>query len=127
MKNNRHTRSVVPLLILAVLAGCTNQPQAGQAGYESAVQGSIVVKVDPEIRPLLEGIHPLYVKENPKANITFTEGAAADLLYAMLNGSDRIAVVARDYTAEELQMRADAGADSLPRALVELLGGLLVM
>lgn len=105
-------------LVLAFLIGCTSKPEPGQAGYESAVQGSIVVKVDPEIRPLLDGIHPLYVKENPKANITFSEGAAADVLFAMLNHSERIAVIARDYTPEERQMVADAGTDTLPRALV---------
>lgn len=106
------------VVVLVFLIGCTSKPEPGQAGYESAVQGDIVVKVDPEIRPLLDGIQPLYVKENPKANITFSEGAAADLMFAMLNHSERIAVVARDYTSEERQMVSDAGADTLPRALV---------
>jgi hypothetical protein len=105
---------------IVVVSSCTNDPQQGQPGYESALQGSITVLIDPEVRPLIDSLQTLYVREHPKAEIAFKEAVADEAMNAMLNRSERIAIIARSYTPVENDLRAEAGADSLPRALLAM-------
>jgi hypothetical protein len=106
--------------MITVIIGCTSEPQQGQPGYESALQGAITVLIDPEVRTLIDSLQPLYVREHPKAEITFREAVADEAMNAMLNRTERIAIVARSYTPVENDLRSEAGADSLPRALMAM-------
>lgn len=112
-------RCIVPVT-LVFTAACTEQPDPSKAGYESAIQGAITVLIDPELRPLMDSIQVLYQRENPKAAITFSEVPADDAMHAMLNRTERIAVIGRSYTPVENDLRQEAGADSLPRALMAM-------
>jgi hypothetical protein len=76
--------------------------------------------IDPEVRTLIDSLQPLYVREHPKAEITFREAVADEAMNAMLNRTERIAIVARSYTPVENDLRSEAGADSLPRALMAM-------
>lgn len=112
-------RYIVPL-IAVFTAACTEQPDPSKAGYESAIQGAVTVLIDPELRPLMDSIQVLYQREHPKAIITFSSLPANDAMHAMLNRTERIAVIARSYTPVENDLRQEAGADSLPRALMAM-------
>jgi hypothetical protein len=107
-------------LLAALLLSCSDQQDPSKAGYESAIQGSITVLIDPEYRELMDTIQTLYAKEHPKAVITFKEVVAGDAMMSMLNRTERIAIVARNYTPAEEDVRLAAGADSLPRALLSV-------
>jgi len=104
--------------IAALVSACSEQPDTSKAGYESAIQGAVTVLVDPEMRGLIDSIQVLYNSENPKAKVSFLDTPAGDAMMSMLNRTERVAVIARDYTPEEQDVRMQAGADSLPRALL---------
>ncbi len=119
-RSSRGWNIAAGLVMITVIIGCTSEPQQGQPGYESALQGAITVLIDPEVRTLIDSLQPLYVREHPKAEITFREAVADEAMNAMLNRTERIAIVARSYTPVENDLRSEAGADSLPRALMAM-------
>lgn len=119
-RSSRGWNIAAGLVMITVIIGCTSEPQQGQPGYESALQGAITVLIDPEVRTLIDSLQPLYVREHPKAEITFREAVADEAMNAMLNRAERIAIVARSYTPVENDLRSEAGADSLPRALLAM-------
>lgn len=67
---------------------------------------------------LLDSMQALYAKQFPKATISFTTTPALDAIHSVTNGSNRIAIVARDYTPEERDALLAVGADSIPRAIL---------
>jgi hypothetical protein len=85
---------------------------------ETAVSGAVTVLVDEEIRPLMDSILIYHARENPKVSVTLRQGVAGDIMHAMISRSERIAIVARDYTPQEDSLITAGELDTLPRALV---------
>ena len=101
------------ILLLSCDGGETRQPDA-----ETAVSGELTVLVDEEIRPLLDSIVIYHARENPKASVTLRSMSATETMRRMIDRSERIAIVARDYTPEEDSLMKAAELDTVPRALV---------
>jgi hypothetical protein len=100
-------------LMVSCGAGASREPNA-----ESAVSGDLTVLVDEEIRPLLDSIVIYHERENPKASVTLQPMSATETMRRVIGRSERIAIVARDYTPEEDSLIRAAELDTVPRALV---------
>lgn len=85
---------------------------------ESALAGTLTVLVDPEILPLLRNAKALYDKEHPNAHVSLVASNVAESMNRMLNHEERIAIIARDYTASEDSAVANDPDDTLPRSLL---------
>ncbi len=101
------------ILLLSCGGGETPRP-----AMETAVSGALTVLVDEEIRPLLDSIVIYHARENPKASVTLRSLSATETMRRIIGRSERIAIVARDYTPEEDSLIKAAELDTVPRALV---------
>lgn len=101
------------ILLLSCGGGETPRP-----AMETAVSGELTVLVDEEIRPLLDSIVIYHARENPKASVTLRSLSATETMRRIIGRSERIAIVARDYTPEEDSLIKAAELDTVPRALV---------
>ncbi len=105
--------------ILAILgAACTPSEQTGSAEKETALSGTISVVCDPDMIPMLEGVKRLYDSEHPNANVTLVPMDVDSAMLSMLNHEQRIAIIARDYTEQELLLRQQDPGDTLQRSLL---------
>lgn len=103
------------MLIAVVVSSCGGD---SRPTTESAVAGEVTVLVDEEIRPLLDSILIYHARENPKAHISVKTLDASAIMHAMIGRSERVAIVARDYTHQEDSLISVAQVDTVSRALV---------
>lgn len=104
--------------VAVLLASCAPSEHGESVGQETALSGTITVACDPDILALLEGPKALYDSEHPKANVTLVPMDADSAMLAMLNHEQRIAIVARDYTEQEILLRQQDPGDTLQRTLL---------
>lgn len=108
-------RFAAALLIGVVLSSCGGD---SRPTTESAVAGDVTVLVDEEIRPLLDSILIYHARENPKAHISVKTLSASAIMHTMIDRSERVAIVARDYTHQEDSLMSTAQIDTVSRAVV---------
>lgn len=109
---------VAVICISLLTVSCGNADKDLRPASETAVSGEVTVWVDEEIRPLMDSILIYHARENPKAKINVQTMAATGIVHKMISRSERIAIVARDYTPEEDSLIRSAELDTLSRALV---------
>lgn len=118
MKNNVLAQSILVLMFVLGLTACTDTAQKDGSQTESALSGSISVSVDPEIIGLLSSAKVLYDKAHPNASVTLVSSDVYTTMDRMLNHTERIAIIARDYTPSEDSAIANDPTDTLPRTLL---------
>ncbi len=101
-----------------LLASCGPSEHSESVGQETALSGAITVVCDPDMIPLLEGPKALYDSAHPKADVTLVPMDVDSAMLAMLNHEQRIAIVARDYTEQEILLRQQDPGDTLQRTLL---------
>lgn len=106
------------IAIALVAAACTPSERAETADQETALSGSITVVCDPDMAPMLSGAKRLYDSVHPKASVTLLPMDVDSAMLSMLNHEQRIAIVARDYTEQELLLRQQDPGDTLQRSLL---------
>lgn len=109
---------MVAIGAVCVMNSCSGDDRSGKPSTETAVSGDITLWVDEEIRPLMDSILIYHVRENPKANVTVKTMPATGIIHLMIGRSERVAIVARDYTPAEDSLVKAAELDTLARALV---------
>lgn len=110
--------SVLALGLILVAASCGGDGQPGKPSAESAVSGDVTLWVDEEIRPLMDSILIYHARENPNATVTVQTLAATGIMHKMISRTERVAIVARDFTPEEDSLIGAAELDTVARALV---------
>lgn len=118
MKNNILAQAILVLMFVLGLTACTDTAQKDGSQKESALSGSISVSVDPEIIGLLSSAKVLYDKAHPNASVTLVSSDVYTTMDRMLNHTERIAIIARDYTPSEDSAIANDPTDTLPRTLL---------
>ncbi len=103
---------------VCVMNSCSGDDQTGKPVAETAVSGVLTLWVDEEIRPLMDSILIYHARENPKATVTVQTMSATGVIHKMISRSERVAIVARDYTPDEDSLIRSAELDTLARALV---------
>jgi ABC-type phosphate transport system substrate-binding protein len=106
------------LAAAALCISCSEGDQANKLATETAVSGDLTLWVDEEIRPLMDSILIYHSRENPKARVRMQTMSATGIIHKMISRSERVAIVARDYTPEEDSLIASAELDTVARALV---------
>ncbi|MBU3699726.1 MAG: hypothetical protein FGM33_06915 [Candidatus Kapabacteria bacterium] len=109
---------LLAIVLAALLTSSCGTDDTPDGRTETAVSGSVTVLVDQEISPLMDSILIYHGRENPKVNVTVRPGLAGDIMHSMISRTERIAIVARDYTALEDSLIRAGELDTLPRALV---------
>lgn len=112
-------RYVLLISVVAfVLTSCTQSERVESANQETALSGTISVVCDPDMMPMLEGAKHLYDSVHPKASVTLVPMDVDSAMLAMLNHEQRIAIIARDYSEQELLLRQQDPGDTLQRTLL---------
>lgn len=106
------------LALLAFLAACGPTERTETSGQETALSGTITVLCDPDMIPTLQGAKRLYDSVHPQANVTLVPMDVDSAMLSMLNHEQRIAIIARDYTEQELLLRQQDPGDTLQRSLL---------
>ena len=112
------SRVLIALCCLSLLAACTQTERASTVEQETALSGTITVLCDPDMMSMLEAPKRLYDSVHPKAFITLQPMDVDSVMLSMLNHEQRIAIVARDYTEQELLLRQQDPGDTLQRSLL---------
>ncbi len=118
MKTNVRVPAILALVLVLGLTACTESAQKDASQTESALSGSISVSVDPEILGILTSAKVLYDKAHPNASVTLVSSDVYTTMDRMLNHTERIAIIARDYTPSEDSAIANDPTDTLPRTLL---------
>lgn len=108
--------SIVALLVAGV--ACTPPEQQGTINQETALSGTAAVVCDPDVMAMLEVPKRMYDSVHPNATVTLVPMDVDSAMLAMLNHEQRIAIIARDYTEEELLLRQQDPGDTLQRTLL---------
>ncbi len=114
----RILRCILATLLVTGVACTPDGESKGDNSAETALSGTITVPVDAAILHLLDSAKALYDAEHPNAHITLVAKDPAATMDRMLNGLERIAIIARDYTPEEDSAIGVIGGDTLMRSLL---------
>jgi ABC-type phosphate transport system substrate-binding protein len=106
------------LALVIVGAACTPTQQQGTTDQETALSGNVAVICDPDMLTMLEVPKRMYDSVHPNAKVTLVPMDVDSAMLAMLNHEQRAAIVARDYTEQELLLRQQDPGDTLMRTLL---------
>lgn len=106
------------IALVAVGAACTPTERTDGIDQETALSGTVSVMCDPDVIAMLEVPKRMYDSVHPNAKVTLVPMDVDSAMLAMLNHEQRIAIISRDYTEQELLLRQQDPGDTLHRTLL---------